>query len=571
MGSTTKEAKTTSIWTICRRLAIMLSICIFAAACIAPNSAWAVRAGSIDNTSNEPSVRILFVGNSFTHLNDDGVTEQLAALAAANHKNATIDRITYSGAFLSDYAVARPGKRARHKAFERKLKNGTWDYIVLQDNSKSAVMNPVRMRCSVSILAERVRSVQPKAKILLYMTHGYNLGTVNTSQGKRYFSTNKLSTSVQAYYGYLGKKLNASVVPVGMYYNKVKTNLPDIDLLAADRKHPSKAGYYLAACSFYHTLFDSYPTRTSDSTIAPPAGDQKRLISQLGTSLFIVQKSALLSEGDSLRLNGYSADGKIVYRSLNPKIASVSSNGTIKAKRNGSTAIYAYNGNGDRATCYVKVECDDFSSKKLMFEKSSMTLTAGNSLYNTPSTSEKLGNYKLKWKSSNPKVAKVNALGNVVGISAGSAIITATAKSKNVSAQYTVRVCAPKPLGVPKVTAKRHNGTVTVSWTRQTLVRGYIVYRAAAGSKKFKRVAKVNGRNITSWKDTTAEQSKRYSYKVRCFAYLNGKARYGAYSKTVKLSVQKKKTSQKSSTSKTSTNTSTPAKTVKASKIAAAA
>lgn len=51
----------------------------------------------------------------------------------------------------------------------------------------------------------------------------------------------------------------AMVAPVGMAWNEVRQKHPSIDLFYTDGSHPSAAGTYLAACTFYAALFNASP------------------------------------------------------------------------------------------------------------------------------------------------------------------------------------------------------------------------------------------------------------------------------------------------------------------------
>ena len=56
---------------------------------------------------------------------------------------------------------------------------------------------------------------------------------------------------------------NAIVSPVGAVWKYIRQNFPLIDLYQADESHPSVAGTYAAACSFYTALFRKDPTLIS--------------------------------------------------------------------------------------------------------------------------------------------------------------------------------------------------------------------------------------------------------------------------------------------------------------------
>jgi PKD repeat protein len=56
---------------------------------------------------------------------------------------------------------------------------------------------------------------------------------------------------------------HALVSPVGAVWKYIRTNFPLIELYNADESHPSFAGSYAAACTFYTTIFREDPTAIS--------------------------------------------------------------------------------------------------------------------------------------------------------------------------------------------------------------------------------------------------------------------------------------------------------------------
>ena len=60
-------------------------------------------------------------------------------------------------------------------------------------------------------------------------------------------------------YSRLGKELDAEVAPVGLAFERVTRERPSLKLRTDDKRHPSLAGTYLAACVFYAALQDRSP------------------------------------------------------------------------------------------------------------------------------------------------------------------------------------------------------------------------------------------------------------------------------------------------------------------------
>jgi len=62
---------------------------------------------------------------------------------------------------------------------------------------------------------------------------------------------------------------NAEVSPVGAVWHYLRLNAPGIELYSADESHPSPAGSYAAACTFYTSMFRKSPVNiTYDYTLS---------------------------------------------------------------------------------------------------------------------------------------------------------------------------------------------------------------------------------------------------------------------------------------------------------------
>ena len=69
------------------------------------------------------------------------------------------------------------------------------------------------------------------------------------------------------------------MVPAGLAFAKAIAKRPDVELYVADKRHPSLAGTYLAACTVYATLY-----RKSPVGLAYTAGLSPDLATLLQTS-----------------------------------------------------------------------------------------------------------------------------------------------------------------------------------------------------------------------------------------------------------------------------------------------
>ncbi len=135
-------------------------------------------------------------------------------------------------------------------------------------------------------------------------------------------------------------------------------------------------------------------------------------------------------------------DTRLTWKSKNTKVATVDRNGVIKGKAVGSTTITVTTPNGKKASVKVTVTAKDIKVKSITCTKKK-SLKVGKK-YNLAYEIQPINatNGKVKFKSSNPKVATVNSKGVVTAKKKGSAVITITSKDggkKQAKCKITVK------------------------------------------------------------------------------------------------------------------------------------
>ena len=169
---------------------------------------------------------------------------------------------------------------------------------------------------------------------------------------------------------------------------------------------------------------------------------------------------------------------KLKYKTSNKKIATISKNGIIRAKKKGTVTITAIAKNNKKAKATTKVTVGKVVKTLKFKEGKKKTVTAGKKFTLHPTYSPKKASTKaVTFKSSNKKVATVTSKGKVTAKKAGKVTITATCKdAKGKKAKFTVTVkAAPAPATVTKVSdteyavvaksekGQNHNIKVTVA------------------------------------------------------------------------------------------------------------
>lgn len=158
------------------------------------------------------------------------------------------------------------------------------------------------------------------------------------------------------------------------------------------------------------------------------------------TSIKLEKKNVTLHKGDSLQLKVTRtpdpAIEKITYTSSNKKVATVSSSGVIKAKKIGTAKITVKSGK-KKVVCTVKV----VKTPTTGIENVPVTLEIkkGKSKTIKPKLVPAAASDKITYRSSNKKIATVNAKGKIVGKKKGTATITVKAGKIKVKCKVVVK------------------------------------------------------------------------------------------------------------------------------------
>src|SRR3989338_518207 len=158
----------------------------------------------------QDSMSVLFIGNSYTYANDlPNMTRQLAESAG---KQLTVGSKTNGG---------------------YKFQNHTNDPLTLADS---------------------VAAINPCSNVMYYMTWGRENGDPQWAPISTFAGMNDRLYNA---YMRMADTTESMVAAVGATWKYVRDNYPAIQLYVADGSHPSVAGSYLVACTFYTSLFQA--------------------------------------------------------------------------------------------------------------------------------------------------------------------------------------------------------------------------------------------------------------------------------------------------------------------------
>ncbi len=192
------------------------------------------------------SVRVLFIGNSYTYYNDlPEMVSRLASELPAGESMAIAHRqFTPGGCTLR--------KHWNNEALRDSIASGRWDYVVIQENSSVPAKSTASvMRESYPYAAKLdslVKSCNPEAKVIYYMTWGHKNGCQKKHDGYPLIDTyDGMQGRVMTSYLEMAYDNDSWCAPVGMAWRSMRALRPDVELYNPDCTHPSEAGSYLAA------------------------------------------------------------------------------------------------------------------------------------------------------------------------------------------------------------------------------------------------------------------------------------------------------------------------------------
>lgn len=214
---------------------------------------------SIAGSSDSSFYRVLFLGNSYTYV---------------NHLPTVLEKLATSGGDSIFTAASTPGGCSLGHPDNGHLFNssslnliaeGNWDFVVLQEQSQFPVIPHFRDNYTypaAKTLDSLIHVANPCAQTLFFMTWGRKIGGQQCIEGycspefNNYFEMqNALATA----YLQMTTSNHSCCVPVGKAWSAALQDQPQIELFSGDGSHPALSGTYLAACTFYATIFKRSP------------------------------------------------------------------------------------------------------------------------------------------------------------------------------------------------------------------------------------------------------------------------------------------------------------------------
>ena len=212
---------------------------------------------------------VLFIGNSYTYVND--LPNLIEEIALSFGDTLFHDSNTPGGSSFSAHST--------NIQTLNKINQQQWDYVVLQAQSQEPSLSPSYVNTNVfpaaQILIDAIQSNSLCIEPLFFMTWGRKFGDASNCVPYPPVCTYLgMQERLRTRYFDMSFLHNASCSPIGMAWKKSIAMDSSVNLYSSDNSHPSIYGSYLAACTFYASIFkksavgSSYWPNSIDSATA---------------------------------------------------------------------------------------------------------------------------------------------------------------------------------------------------------------------------------------------------------------------------------------------------------------
>ena len=203
--------------------------------------------------------RVLFIGNSYTAANS--LPTMVAALASSANQSLICSQQTLGGATFYQHAQSN--------ATYTKLASQSWDYVVLQAQSQEPSFPFGQFQWQTLPyaieLVDSIRSLAPCAQPVFFRTWGRENGDqANCAAFPPLCTYEGMDSMLHRHYSLMADTTDAYLSPVGSVWKHIRDTDSTINLYTSDGSHPSLAGTYAAACTFFTMITRMDPNSITD-------------------------------------------------------------------------------------------------------------------------------------------------------------------------------------------------------------------------------------------------------------------------------------------------------------------
>jgi hypothetical protein len=199
----------------------------------------------------EGDLRVLFIGNSLTEVNDlPGLVSTIAD--SAGGPRVTVEAVDFGGASLEDHWNRTEARDA--------IERGGWDVVVLQQGPSALPESRVLLLDYAGRFAELIRAAGARPALYMVWPQLYREGDWD---------------AVTECYAAAARSVDGLILPAGEALREARRRRPTLELFQGDGFHPTPTGSYLAALVIYAGLTGRQVTglvqRTAPASL--PAAD----------------------------------------------------------------------------------------------------------------------------------------------------------------------------------------------------------------------------------------------------------------------------------------------------------
>lgn len=219
---------------------------------------------SIQANAQYKKISVLFLGNSFTAVNN--LPDVLTQAAKSVGDTVIADANTPGGYTLEDHTLSGTSTG--------KIALGNWNYVVLQEQSQKPAFPDAQVAVEVYPFARQLDSLvhlsNKCGRSVFYETWGYKDGDpTNCPTFPPICTYIGMDSLLTLRYNQMAKDNKALLAPVGEVFKELRLKYPTINLYSVDGMHPSEAGTYAAAITFYTILFAKNPMSITYNFVLP--------------------------------------------------------------------------------------------------------------------------------------------------------------------------------------------------------------------------------------------------------------------------------------------------------------
>ena len=185
------------------------------------------------NDSVQPTgkIKILFVGNSRTYVND--IPSKVKGFAKSDGYDISITRALKAGKTLYELS---------NDLYAKTIESDSFNCVVMQEQTETYISNYNTFLKGAKKVNEKVKNKNPNTKVYVRQTWAksdFKKSELNSA----YSNAERVASAINGYLIYDGKS-----------FDKVHSKYPNVNLFQ-DERHQSNVGAYVSAAAIYKTLF----------------------------------------------------------------------------------------------------------------------------------------------------------------------------------------------------------------------------------------------------------------------------------------------------------------------------